>query len=452
MPLGSQVSNVDAIADLGGLVHEIFVNDVKEGVMANSPVSQLFQDAGEGTGPGQYSNIGGSKLVGSTQLNYSGGALGTGGALPDHEYADPNRWETTPGRFYVRRAIDNFTELRAQGEGSFDPGGLIGRIFDQMWDAFSRLRIRSAIGDADGVIAKVATRVSATEITLKDGYGHAGTDPLMHLEPGMVIAWIDVSAANAVGGAARIDTIPADDTKTVTFVTDFDVAGTLVAAEDLIVFCTTDDIAADYFDTEFGNQKNGIMQLIDPDENFTTVLGLAEATAPRWRPFREASAAFGHIEVTEHWRKMRAKSTSPVGPSTHVAIAQGAVVAELARSLVGFQQQQSLGRTFEGGYQAVRIAGMDFVEDDWFLHDVMVTMCIEDLYNVDLGGEADVYSEDGSQFSRLEDFDAKEWYAREYGQFFTDRRNRHGALTGISLPNTDGDDFSPSPYTGSYAS
>lgn len=451
MPLGSQVSNIETIADLGGSVHEIFTKDVKEGVAAASPVSQLFQDAGVGEGPGQYNNIGGSKLVGSTQLTYSGGALGTGGSLPDHEYQDPNRWETTPGRFYVRRAIDNFTELRAQGEGSFDPRGLIGRIFDQMWDAFERLRIRQAIGDADGIICKVATRVDEGEITVKDGYGHPGTDPLMHLEPGMVIAWIDVGSGNAVGGAARISAIPADDTKTIEFATDFDDGTTTVAANDLIVFCTTDDVDADYFDTEFGNQKNGIMQLVDPDENFTTVLGLAESAAPRWKPFREASAAFNHIEVTEHWRKLRAKSTSPVGPNTHVSVAQGAVVAELARTMVGFQQQMNLGRTFEGGYQAVRIANMDFIEDDWFLHDVLVTLCLEDLYNVDLGGEADIFSEDGSQFRRLEDFDAKEWYAREYGQYFVDRRNRMAALTGISLPNTDGDDFSPSPYTGSYA-
>jgi hypothetical protein len=451
MPLGSQVSNIETIADLGGSVHEVFANDVKEGVAATSPVSQIFQDAGEGSGPGQYSNIGGSKLVGATQLRFSGGALGTGGALPDHEYQDPNRWETTPGRFYVRRAIDNFTELRAQGAGSFDPRGLIGRIFDQMWDAFMRLRIRQAIGDSDGIICKVATRVSATEITVKDGYGHPGTDPTMHLEPGMVLASLDAGSGNVVLGAARIDDIPADDTKTIEFATSIEGAGT-IAANDLLVFCTTDDPSADYFDTEFGNQRNGIMTLVDPDENFTTVLGLAEADAPRWKPFREASSGFNHIEVTEHWRKLRAKSTSPVNRNTHVCVAQGAVVAELARTLVGFQQQQNLGREFVGGYQAVNIAGVDFIEDDWFLHDVMVTLCLEDLYNVDLGGEADVYSEDGSQFRRLEDYDAKEWFAREYGQYFVDRRNRMAALTDISLSNTDGDDFSPSPYTGSYAS
>lgn len=450
MPLGSQVSRVEDIPDLGGLVHEVYAKDVKEAVSATSPTSQIFQDAGRGSGAGEYS-LQGEKLVGSTQLFFSGGAMGTGGSLPDHEYQDPNRWETTPGRFYVRRAIDNFIELRAQGEGSFDTQGLMGRIFDQMWDAFSRLRIRQAIGDSDGIICKVATRVSATEITVEDGYGHPGTDPLMHLEPGMVLASLDAGSGNAVLAAARIADIPADDTKTIEFATTIEGGGT-IAAGDLLVFATTDDASADYFDTEFGNQRNGIMNLVDPDENFTTVLGLAEADAPRWKPFREASAAFGHIEVTEHWRKLRAKSTSPVSPQTHVCIAQGAVVAELARTLVGFQQQMQLGRTFEGGYQAVRIAGQDFIEDDWFLHDVIVTLCLEDLYNVDLGGEADIYSEDGSQFRRLEDHDSKEWYVREYGQYYVDRRNRLGALTEISLPNVSGDDFSPSPYTGSYAS
>jgi hypothetical protein len=126
-------------------------------------------------------------------------------------------------------------------------------------------------------------------------------------------------------------------------------------------------------------------------------------------------------------------------------VAQGAVVAELARTLVGFQQQTQLGRTFEGGYQAVRIANMDFIEDDWQLHDVLYTLSVEDLFTVDLDGEADYFAEDGSQFSRLADFDGKEWYVKSYMQSFSDRRNRHAALTGISLANVTAADFSPTP-------
>ena len=88
---------------------------------------------------------------------------------------------------------------------------------------------------------------------------------------------------------------------------------------------------------------------------------------------------------------------------------------------------------------------MDFIEDDWQIHDVLYTLSVEDLFRVDLDGEADYFAEDGSQFSRLADFDGKEWYVKSYLQNFSDRRNRHAALTGITLANVTASDFSPVP-------
>lgn len=443
MPQDSQVSNVEAISDLAGLVHEVFAGDVKSSVAAESATSQLFSEAHRGTGQGQY-RLDGEKLVGASQLRYAGGAHGTDGSLPDTQYQDAVNWETTPGRFYCRRAIDNFTEARGRsGPGTF--GDFLGRLHDQMWDAFARMKIRHAIGAADGVICKVSSRTDADTFVVKDGYGHVGCDPLMHLEPGMVIAWVDVSDSNAIKGAGIIDDIDYA-TKTVDMASAATwEPGDALAANDLIVFATTPDITADYFATEFNRALNGVMTIIDPDQAASTVFGIAEGTNPRWKPFREASTSFDHIEVTEYLRKLRSKSNRPVTRQTHTNIAGPAVMAELARTLVGFQQQQQLGRTFMGGYQAVNISGWDFIEDDFFLQDVIATCCHEDTYNVDLDGEADYFAEDGSRFSRLADFDGKEWWVRHYCQYFADRRNRHGALTDVALPNVDPDDFSPTP-------
>ena len=170
-----------------------------------------------------------------------------------------------------------------------------------------------------------------------------------------------------------------------------------------------------------------------------------EANYPRWKPYRAASSTFDHIEVTEHWQKLRAKSTSPVSADSHTCVTNGAVLAELARTLLGFQMQQGLGKTLEGGYQTVSVAGMDFAQDDFQLHDVLYSVCMEDIFSVDLDGEADYFTGDGSQFSRLSDFDAKEWFISHYKQVFADRRNRCGALTGITLSNVSATDFSPTP-------
>lgn len=436
----SQVGNLESVADgdLSGLVHEVYAGEVKPNVQAQSPTAQMFSQAGRG----QY-RLDGEKLVGSAQLTYSMGAMGTDGNLPDSQYTDSKEWEVTPARIYVRRAIDNFVEARGRkGPGAFDD--FLERLYDQMWDAFGRTMIRHAIGTSDGTICKIDSRTDADTIEVKDGYGHVGTNPTMHLEPGGIIAWIDVSSSNAVGGAAEIDSISGTTVNLVSSA-NWERNGT-PASGDLIVQATTPNTTDSHFATEFQNAKHGVLDIVDPDANATTVFNISESNFPRWKPFREASSGFDHIELTEHWQKLRAQSTYPVGPQTHAVVMNGAPHAELARTLTGFQQDARLGRTFEGGYQAVRIAGQDIVVDDWWLHDVVLTLCLEDLFKVDLDGGADYFAEDGSQFQRLADFDGKEWYVREYCQYFSDRRNRHSALTGISLPNVTADDFNPSPY------
>lgn len=441
MALDSQVGNLASISggDLTGLIHEIYAGTVKPNVRIVSPTSQLFMDAGRG----QY-RVDGEKLVGSADLTYAGGAMHTAGDLPDHQEIDAVEWNTAPSRAYVRRAIDNLEEQRGRrGPGSFADYG--GRLFDQMWDAFKRLQVRSAIGGSDAIVCIVDARDSGTAVTVKDGYNHTGTHPLLHLEPGMVIGWIDTNDSNNEAGAAIISSIDYGNKQiTIDSNTTWE-PGNQIAAGDYIVMATTNNISTDYFDTEFQNACNGLLDIVDPDQNNTTVMGISQSSYPRWKPYIQASSTFDHLEVTEHFRQLRAKSTDPVTAQTHICVAQGAVVAELARTLVGFQQQQNLGRTFEGGYQAVRIAGMDFIEDDYQLHDVLYTLCLETLFNVPLEAEADIYSEDGSQYSRLADFDGKEWYVRDYRQYFSDRRNRHGALTSITLSNVTADDFTPVP-------
>ena len=438
MALGSQVSNVDTISTVGGLVHEVFANDVKPSMWKESVTRQVIQSAGAG----QYS-IEGSYLYGAADLRYSGGAMGTDGKLPDHQYADAVKWRVTPVRLYIRRAVDNFIVARATGPGAFED--FLGRVFDQQWDAFTRMEIRHACGGSAGIVGLCDSRSSGTEFVIKDGYGHTGTDPLMFLEPGMVIGWIDANDSDTEAGVATISSI-VYSTRTITI--DAEATwepGNDIAAGDKIVFATTPLITADYFDTEYLSAPQGVLNVIDPDADASTVQNIVEANYPRWKPYRAASSTFDHIEVTEHWQKLRAKSTSPVSADSHTCVTNGAVLAELARTLLGFQMQQGLGKTLEGGYQTVSVAGMDFAQDDFQLHDVLYSVCMEDIFSVDLDGEADYFAGDGSQFSRLSDFDAKEWFISHYKQVFADRRNRCGALTGITLSNVSATDFSPTP-------
>jgi hypothetical protein len=119
-------------------------------------------------------------------------------------------------------------------------------------------------------------------------------------------------------------------------------------------------------------------------------------------------------------------------------------VAELARSLVGFQQQQQLGKVLEGGYQTVNISGWDIAEDEYQIPDVLYALCNEDLFTVSLV-EAGYFDEDGSMYERISDYDGKSWWVRDYCNSFSPRRNRHGALTGITLSSVTASDFDAVP-------
>lgn len=438
MAYGSQQSNVDALTDITGLVHEVFTTDVLGAVRWESVSAQLMMNAQEGD-----FRYDGESLNGATDLLRPTGALGTSGALPDTAHNDAANWQTTPIRRYVRRAVDNFTEARAiKGPGSFADFGT--RLFDQMWGAVRLMEIRHAVGTSNGYLCKVSSRMDADTFVVKDGYGHASMAPTIMLDEDMVIAWVDVDDSNNIAGAGTISSIThSTNTVTVSSSTTWEPGNTL-SANDYIVAATTPNISTDYFETEYTNAKNGFMDIIDPDANLSTVFTISEATYPRWKPYRKASSTFDHIELTEFFRQHAAKSTYPVGPDSHTAVCHPAVYAELARTLEGYQQQQNLGKTLEGGYQAIRVAGFDIAQDEYQLHDVLYNVCNEDLFTISLV-EAGYFDEDGSMYERISDYDGKEWYVRDYCNSFAPRRNRHGALTSITLSNVTASDFNPVP-------
>jgi hypothetical protein len=90
------------------------------------------------------------------------------------------------------------------------------------------------------------------------------------------------------------------------------------------------------------------------------------------------------------------------------------------------------------------VNGIPIKADGFFYHDVCMTLHTPSLYRVTLGGEADFKAEDGSQWSRIADFDGKEAYVGEYMNFFCTHRGANGALTGITTDVTDAD-FEPVP-------
>lgn len=424
------VTYVNSITDVGKLVYENYQGRVKPWLDVISAVAAVFGQLGSG----DYS-LQGKKLVFAADDKYAGMAMGTTGYLPGSQYVDPINLETTPARVYVRRMVDNFIAARAMDEASFE--NFMSRIMRQMWEAFERATIRHVHGSSAATVCTVSSRTSGTVFVVKDGYGYTGAAPGMFLEPGMWLALLDVSAAYAVLGVAKISTIDhttSATTATVTFATSID-AGAAAVAADVFVFCTSTDSADTWFVTERSNAPLGLIDILDPANSSTSYLGVTESTSPRIEPIRRASADWGEVEFMELVAEVRAKSNAPVTPDTHVATCQEGVLLELAKTLVPYTQINQKGQDLNGGWETVRVAGHDFVTDGFHIPDVLFLICKEDFHVVNLDGEASIWDGDGSEFRRLADYDGKEWFAKHYVQRFASRRNRSACLTGLSNPN-----------------
>lgn len=440
MALGSQKSQAETLAGLTNLAHDIFVGDVMDNVRRESPVSMMFQDAT----PGDYKLIG-ENMRFAVDLQFKTGALATDGFLPDHVGLDAVQGFITPIRRYERIALDNFVEKRVSGEGAFDD--LSDRIFTKLWDAWASMEIRHSTGASDGVICKVTSRTNATSFVVKDGYGLAGTYPLSNLSENSILAWYDVANSRIGGSAAITSTGINYNTKTITIDSEqnweTDV-GQILRANDLIFFATTDRTTTDYFVSERNLAPNGMGTILDPTASSTTVHDISQTTYGRWKPYRVASTTFDHLELTEHWLALGSKRGFKVSPQIDTVIAYPSVVAQMARSLMGLQQQAYSGSALQGGYQTVTVAGIPFVEDHFWYHNVCATICEAYLYRINLGGDADFWGEDGSMWARIADFDGKSAFVGEYMQTFCNHRGANGALTGITTDLTD-DNFAPAP-------
>lgn len=432
MALGSQATKAEDLTDIAGLVHDTFYGRVQPNVRRESKTAMLFQEAG----PGDY-RLEGQNMTFATDLEFATGAMATDGKLPDHVGLDPVQGTITPIRRYRRIALDNFVEARASGPGAFDD--LSDRVFDILWDSWKSMEIRHAIGPSSALVGVVESRTSSTKFIISDAYGNADTNPLSNLSVGSIIAWWDLTATAAIDGAGTITDIDyATREITVTSSATWE-PGDQLDVGDLIYFATTPSISADYFVSERNLGPNGVGTIVDPAAANSTVFSIVEGDHPRWKPYRKSSITFDHLEVQEHWQQLGSKRGFEVSPQTDVAVAFPSAVAQLARSLMSFQQQAYTGGNLKGGYGDVTIGNMSVTTDPFFYHNVFMTLCREKLFRVTLKGEADFVAEDGSMWQRIADFDGKEAYVGEYMQTFSTARGCNSALTGITTDLTDND-------------
>lgn len=423
-------------ANAAGLVHINFVNEVVPWIGKLTGMGQICNNPM----PPRYQLVG-SRMQFAAEYTYPQPAQSTDGSLPNNVDIWPVELYTTPTRTYQRIAVDNFAEQFAVQPGAYED--FIGRKTTQLMDSFEMWEQRNVHGSSNGTICLAnAGRSGGGNDTLvvKDCYGYTGAiRPAQHLEPGMRIAVLDTSAADAVLGAYTISSITYDTSDTTSTIVFTTAISATIAAGDKLVLCTSTTTTDDNFSATSSTTPEplGALDIIDPAASNSSYLGAAEATYLRLKPQRKTSSDFGPQEIIRLLRQIAAKARTEVNPTTHVLSAQGAVEDELAAQLLPFQQMAQLGQVLDGGYQTVRIAGYDFVFDPFHIQSVLYAWCLEDVGWIDLDGDAAVVALDGSAWSRIPDYDGREMYAKKYGQRIANRRNRHGCLTGLS-PNNAG--------------
>lgn len=433
--LGSQASAA-ANVTLTNLMHDIFVGRVVNNVKRESPVAMMFQDAGAG----EY-RLEGTAMKFAVDLRFKTGAMATDGKLPNATNMDAQEGSITPIRRYARLAIDNMFEKQASGPGAYD--NLSDRVFDQLWDSWKSMEIRHSIGPASGLLGVIESTDTPLHFVMKDAFGNVGTNPIAHISEGSILALSDATDSYNIVASATVSSINYS-TREVVMSTEWDEDVT-PAAGDYIYFATSPTHADGHFTSEKNLAPNGLGTIVDPAAAATTVHGILETDYPRWKPFRKASSTFDHLELTEHWLQLGAKRGFAVSPQSDVVVAFPAAVAQIARGLMGFQQQADLGGELKGGYKSLTVGGIPIVQDHFFYHNVAMTLNKDSLFRVNLGDEASFFNGDGSQFARIADYDGKEAFVCEYMNTFCNARGTNGAITGIVTPDITDEDYSAVP-------
>lgn len=431
MGYGSQQGNLQALSDIPEQVHDVFTKGVVDLVQRESPTADLFEDLPSG----DY-KFSGDTLHGAVDLQFKSTGMATSGQIPDFNGTDVTEWDVTPIQRFDRVAKDLFVTERASGEGAYEDQEV--RLQRKLWESWDNMTKRHTIGGASGLLGKVSSRTSSTVFVMKDGYGNASTNPCLHIAKGTILAWWDMTATAAIDGAGVVSSVDySTNTVTMGSAATWEPADTL-AADDLIYMASTDNISTDYFVAERNLAPNGVGTILDPTAGSSTVFGIAEGTNENWKPYRVASSTFDHLEVQEHHMALGAKRHMPVSPQTDICVAHGSLIAQLARTLMAYQQQSNLGGELQGGWTGVKIGNMEVRRDDFFYHDVLATFYMDSLKRIPLGRDAGYEDGDGSKWSRIADFNGMEAYVSEYMNYVCTNRGANSALTGVSVDMTAG--------------
>lgn len=354
------------------------------------------------------------------------------GYLPHSHAAREKQGSLGIKRLYVRRKIDG---LAIRGTDSKEKAyvSLAKKILAEMRQAAELGMQEIGHGDGRGIKGLIVSVTSSTVIVVSSPYGVTGAGQgALLLDVGMLIAILDTSAADAVLGRAKITAITVSGDN-VTLTLDDTIAGS-AAATDKIVACTDSD-------TSFNAYPNGLINITNRSSGYNSIHGLSAATYTRWNAVQMVAGTDTPLatQPTENdiWRLIkRVGGVSGIDAksrrSEFLLMTTPGIEEKLIESFLGQRRFDSAATvdTIKGGFNSVKICGLDLVSDFWCPVGTVYLIHLPSLFYVEGEDWGMVEYEGAGPWRWVDGRDAFETSYKSYLNLGTGRRNAHGSIIG----------------------
>lgn len=428
------MANIETLADLSPILKNVYLPIRKKAFPFMTP---LLAQAKRG-GPDRV-RYAGNDLFFVVKLDRRGGFVSSArGFLPDSKDAREKQGRLGIARTYATVEVDGLAARSTEDtRGAYISATK--KLVEDVMEQWQLEQERILQGDSRGVRALVKTRTSATIIVVDSPYGIASSGPgNLHLVVGDVAASHDSSASFAFLAKATItDIVLAGDDATLTFDATIEGAGT-IAAGDVIV--TAVPAATNATDTSFGAEPNGLMSIIDVENNFATFEGISDE---RWVAQKTTSStgAIDEVLIMKLLNTIRARAGVEWrnDPKAMLLLTTTGIWQSYGDSLLGLRRFAAPTMTLNGGFTGVQVANATLIDDPWNPRGRLYAIHTPDTIFVDLMDFNELTLQDSTRWQRVNRRDAWEVVFASYWNYGVTVRNSHGVISNI----TDTENFSP---------
>ncbi len=365
----------------------------------------------------------------------SGATFSQLGYFPPDTTAQEVQGRAAVVRAYTTRQVDGLAFVGTQSkDAAFTT--IAKKTMEEIKEASTILMQQALHNKPDGVVAlSSGVMANANTLVAISPYGIAGAGQgNLLLSVGDFIAVLDTSAANAVLGRAKISSIAVSgDTATLTLAGAGITGFATVAASDKIVKATESD-------TSFTFAMNGLVNITNRSNSYTSLHGIDAATYSIWDATRMVAGTdtpdVNQPTESDIWDLIqriagRSGKDAMTRPKDFLMLTTPGVAKKLMESMVG-QRRFTAGEfatTIKGGYKAIEVCGIPCVTDYYVPAGTIYLLHIPSLAWVDAKDWGFVEFEGAGPWRWLQGRDAFETTYGWYGNLACLARNAHGSIT-----------------------